>query len=152
MGRFSDQGVHSRFLSESSAVFAFRRKRATISICEKEKRWRLLASQTGVILLATLLLFLSSYLIRVPLWLGGIVGEENEETAFMAVFSFYKLLHHKRYWKPFMVHLWFPLFHPLICLEQLLRERTPDTDKHMMNASCLYVGLSLKYKSVVCQD
>lgn len=41
--------------------------KATISICESEKRWRLLASQTGVILLAPLLLFLSSYLISVLL-------------------------------------------------------------------------------------
>lgn len=40
---------------------------AAISICESEKRWRLLASQTGVILLAPLLLFLSSYLISVLL-------------------------------------------------------------------------------------
>lgn len=123
-------------------MFAFGRKRATISICEKEKRWRLLASQTGVILLSTLLLFPSSYLISVLLWLGGIVREENEETAFMAVFSFYGLPHRKRYWKPFMVHLRFPLFHPLICLEQLLREKTLDTDKHMTNISCLHVGLS----------
>lgn len=48
------------FYCKSSVVSAFGKgKRATISICEKEKRWRLLASQTGVILLATLLLFLS---------------------------------------------------------------------------------------------
>lgn len=93
-----------------------------------EKKWRLLASQTWVILLAALLLYLSSYLINVLLWLGGTVGEENEETAFMAVFSFYRLLHRKRYWKPFMVHLRLPLFHPLICLRQLLREGTLDTN------------------------
>lgn len=134
-GDFLTGAFSHAFLLESNVVFAFGRKRVTISNCEKEKRWRLLASQTGVILLATLLLFLSSYLISVPLWLGGIVGEENEETAFMAVFSFYRLLHRKRYWKAFMVRLWFPLFHPLICLEQLLWEGTLDTDKHMMNVS-----------------
>lgn len=64
----------------------FCEEKGYISICEKEKKWRLLASQTGVILLAILLLFLTSYLISVPLRLGGIVGEENEETAFRAVF------------------------------------------------------------------
>lgn len=110
---------HSHFsFGKCSVAFAFGKKRATISIFERQKRWRLLASQTAVILLATVLLFLSSYLISVPLWLGGIVREENEETAFMAVFSFYRLLHRKRYWKAFMPHLQVPLFHPLICLKQ----------------------------------
>ena len=66
-------------------------------------------------------------------------------------FPFYRLLHRKRYWKPFMPHLWFPLFHPLTWLGQLLGEGALDTGKHMMSVSCLYVGLSLKYKSVVCQ-
>lgn len=60
---------------------------------------------------------------------------------------FCRLLHRKRYWKPFMVQ--FLLFHLLICLEQLCRERTPDTDKHVLNAGCLYAGLPLKYKSGV---
>lgn len=66
-------------------------------------------------------------------------------------FPFYRLLHRKRYWKPFMPHLWFPLFHPLTWFGQLLGEGALDTGKHMMSVSCLYVGLSLKYKSVVCQ-
>lgn len=113
------------FLSESTAAFAVGGE-ATISICESEKRWRLLASQTRVILLAPLLLFLSSYLISVLLWLGGFVQEKNEETAVMAIFSFYKLLHHEGYWKPFMLHLPVPLFRPLICLKQLLRERARE--------------------------
>lgn len=153
MGRFSDRGVHSGFSIEKyRSVLPLGGKGLPLVICEKEKRWCLLASQTGVILLATLLLFLSSYLISARLWLGRIVGEQNEETAFMAVFSFYRLLHRKRYWKPFMLHLRFPLFHPLICLRQLLWERTLDTDKYMMNISCLYVCLSLKYKSVMCPD
>lgn len=43
----------------------------------------------------------------------------------------------------------FLLFHLLICLEQLRRERTLDTDKHVLNAGCLYAGLPLKYKSGV---
>lgn len=112
------------FLWESTAAFAVGGgKKATISICESEKRWCLLASQRGVILLAPLLLFLSSYLISVLLWLGRFVQEGNEETAVMAIFSFYKLLHHERYWKPLVLHLRVPLFHPLICLKQLLRER-----------------------------
>lgn len=65
-GRFSDR-AHT-FLLKVAQAFASRwRKGATISICEREKRWRLLAGQTGVILLAALLLFLSSYLISVPL-------------------------------------------------------------------------------------
>lgn len=66
-------------------------------------------------------------------------------------FPFYRLLHRKRYWKPFMLHLWFPLFHPLTWLGQLLGEGALDTGKHMMSVSCLYVGLSLKYKSDVRQ-
>lgn len=60
---------------------------------------------------------------------------------------FCRLLHRKRYWKPFMVQ--FLLFHLLICLEQLCRERTLDTDKHVLNVGCLYAGLPLKYKSGV---
>lgn len=56
-GRFSDR-AHT-FLLKVVQAFASRwRKGATISICEREKRWRLLAGQTGVILLAALLLFL----------------------------------------------------------------------------------------------
>lgn len=48
-----------------------------LGVCEKKKRWCLLASQTGVILLATPLLFLSSYLISV-LPLIGWDGREKK--------------------------------------------------------------------------
>lgn len=115
------------FLMESTATFAIGGKRPPL-VFVRAKKVCLLASQAGVILLAPLLLFLSSYLISVCLWLGGFVWEENEETAVMAIFSFYKLLHRQRYWKPFMLHLRVPLFHPLICLKQLLRERGRKVD------------------------
>ena len=61
MGRFSDRGVHLRFSIEKYRSFLLSGgKGLPLVFAEKEKRWRLLASQTGVILLATLLLFLSS--------------------------------------------------------------------------------------------
>lgn len=145
--------LHLHFSIEKySTIWHLGGKKATISICESRKRWCLLASQTGVILLAPLLLFLSSYLISVLLWLGVLVWEENEETVVMAIFSFYKLLQRKRYWKPFMLHLRVPLFHPLICLKQLLREREGEKwTRLMMNVSCLHVRLSLTCKAVVCK-
>lgn len=121
------EALHLHFSNGKYSNICHWGKKATISICESKKVC-LLASQAGVILLAPLLLFLSSYLISVCLWLGGFVWEENEETAVMAVFSFYKLLHRERYWKPFMLHLRVPLFHPLICLKQLLRERGRKVD------------------------
>lgn len=123
------EALHLHFsIEKCRTIWHLGGKKATISISESGKRWCLLASQTGVILLAPLLLFLSSYLISVLLWLGGLVWEENEETVVMAIFSFYKLLHHERYWKPFMLHLRVPVFHPLICLKQLLRERGRKVD------------------------
>lgn len=76
------------FLLKSSVRLPFGGERTAISICEKKKRWRLLLSQTWVILLATMLLFRSSYPSGALLLQGGIVGEENEETAFIAVFCF----------------------------------------------------------------
>lgn len=122
-----------------------------LGVCEKKKRWCLLASQTGVILLATPLLFLSSYLISVLPLIGWDGREKKIRRQCLCRFFFpplfCRLLHRKRYWKPFMVQ--FLLFHLLICLEQLCRERTLDTDKHVLNAGCLYAGLPLKYKSGV---
>lgn len=127
-----------------------RKSGVALGVCERKKRWCLLASQTGVILLATPLLFLPSYLISVlPLigWDGWEKKIRRQRLCRIFFSPFCRLLHRKRYWKPFMVQ--FLLFHLLICLEQLRRERTLDTDKHMLNVSCLYVALQLKYKAGV---
>lgn len=116
-------------------VFAFWRKRAAISICEKGKEMVLVSSQTGVILLASLLLLLSSYLISGPPWLGGFVGEENEETAFMVVFFPFSSCSATRdieslswytYDSPYFIHLF-------VSSNYSKRENTPDTEKQMTN-------------------
>lgn len=130
--------------------FPLGRKKATIIICKREKRWRLLASQRGVILLAPLLLFLSSYLISILLWLGGFVREEIEEPAVMAIFSFLQASSPREILKGFHATLTSPLISSTY-LSQAITEREGEKwTQSMMNVSWLHVRLALKCKAAVC--